>query len=360
MKKQIDTHYIYLDTSIFIKENFFAGNKLKAFFKHAQNSDIELLITDITLNESIANLEKSARESYSVLKRSLKEIDTKSKTFKNIESLNDLFRLHDTFAFEKELATLQDSFRQQIKNNFCTIELDSEVSLKIIADYFNQNPPFKDGKKKSEFPDAFVLNSLEAWCKKNEEKIYIVSDDDDIISYKSDYLLPIKHYDKLLDQISYTYSDDNILPKVEDIITKSEEGIIKAIKEEFFNQFPFDGFDQHQGYEYQINSLDEINANIESHSVLYFYYNTASVELIVPIDYSMDVSYEDKSMGWYDKEDELWYNTESYRETISGESVLKVIIKVTIELPGKPLYGYEDTWEFVEISSGVPTDIAID
>lgn len=360
MKKQIDTHYIYLDTSIFIKENFFAGNKLKAFLKHSENSDIELLITDITLNESIANLVKSARESYSALKRALKEIDTKSKLFKNIDSLNYLFQLHDTFAFEKELATLLDLFRQQIKNYFDIIDLDSEVSLKVIADYFNQNPPFKDGKKKSEFPDAFVLNSLDAWCKKRGEKVYVVSDDDDIISYKSDYLIPIKHYDKLLDQISYTYSDDNIHPKVEDLITKSEEDIIQAIKEEFLKEFPFDGFDQHQGFEYQINSLYEINAHIKTYSVLYFNYTTASVELIVPIDYNMDVSYEDKSMGWYDKEDDMWYNTESYRETLSSETILKVLIKVTIELPGKPLYDYEDRWEFVEISSGVPTDIAID
>lgn len=357
MREQIETHKIFLDTSVFIKENFFAGKKLKAFLKHAETSDIELITTPITLEESLSNIAKFSSVANSAFKRQLKELNNKAKIFKNIPILTPIFTLGDEFKYDEEIKDLARRFTKQINEYFTIVPIDSETTLKVLKDYFDFKPPFKDGKKKHEFPDAFVLNSLESWCKTKKEKMYIVTDDEDFVSFDSSYLIPVRDYDRLLEQISFTFSDANMLPKVEALIKDKEYEIIERIKEVFTDEFPWDGFDDNQGYEYEVHGLDKIEAFIDYFYVLYFYGNTASVELVVPVTYTADVSYEDTSTGWYDKEDEIWYHTESVDDKIECESILKVIIEVTIELPGKPVKWEE--WEFKEISSGIPPNIKI-
>jgi hypothetical protein len=255
MKEQIETHKIFLDTSIFIKENFFAGNKLKAFLKRSRISEIELITTSITIKETLANIDKFAREASSVLRKSLREIDNKSKIFKNISSLSSLFMLKDEFNIEKEIEILKADFEKLIEEHFTIIPIASSITEKVIGDYFNYSPPFKNGKKKSEFPDAFVLNSLEVWCDENNEKMYVVAEDEDIISYESKHLIPIREYDKLLEQISFTFSQNNMQAKVEELLEKHEDEIIRTVIEHFEDEFPHDGFDSTFGYEYDILSL---------------------------------------------------------------------------------------------------------
>lgn len=358
MTKEIATHYIFLDTSIFIKENFFAGNKLKAFLKHEQESEIKLFTTEITTKECIENLLRNFNDSYNTLKKVLKELNNKAKVFKNVESLNSVFGIQNSFDFEEESKQIKERFEKLISDHFEEIDIDNLKTSKVLDDYFSYKPPFCEGKKKYEFPDALVLNSLESWCEKNKAKIYIVADDGDLNSYKSDYLIPIKEYDKLLELISYTFSEENINQKIDEIIESNESDIISSIETIFIDEFPTDGFDDSQGFEYETNGVEKFEAYIEHHSVLQIFDNIATVELSVPVDYTADISYEDTNSGWYDKEDGRWYGTDSYTKEISGECNLKVIVEIEFELPGQEAI-WKD-WELSEISSGIPTDISID
>jgi hypothetical protein len=43
---------------------------------------------------------------------------------------------------------------------------------------------------------------------------------------------------------------------------------------------------------------------------------------------------------------------------VSDDCKLIVIVEIEFELPGKEVY-WKD-WEFIEISSGIPTDVSID
>lgn len=358
MKKEIETHLIFLDSSIFIKENFFAGNKLKAFLNYKQESKIELITTEITKNECISNLGEFLATSNTIFNKALKEINNKAKAFKNIDSLSPIFNLQNSFNFDEEKKVLEEKFTKLISDYFKEINIDSKKTIKVVDDYFKQNAPFKDGKKKHEFPDAIVLNSLDSWCQKKKKKIYVVADDDDMNSYESEFLIPIKEYDKLLDQISFTFSDENITQKIEDIIEDNRIDIISIIEQNFIGNFPSDGFDNSQGFEYEINSIERTESYIEEYSVLQIFDNIATVELSVPMEYDLDVSYDDTNTGWYDKEDDRWYGVEHVNREISGNCTLTVIVEIEFELPGKEAIWKK--WEFKEITDGIPSDISID
>lgn len=65
------------------------------------------------------------------------------------------------------------------------IEANPHVKMSDLIDlYFNHRPPFqKTNPKKSEFPDAISLSSLEAWAINNDKKIVVVSRDGDWKSF---------------------------------------------------------------------------------------------------------------------------------------------------------------------------------
>ena len=60
----------------------------------------------------------------------------------------------------------------------------------LLRLYFSSSPPFGVGKKKSEFPDAIALLSLERWAKSNGKHILAVSGDKDWAAFaeKSEFI----------------------------------------------------------------------------------------------------------------------------------------------------------------------------
>ena len=61
MYKEIETHNVFIDTSVFIKENYFDGSKIKALLKRFKNGQIEIFTTEITKNECLTHIEEDAR-----------------------------------------------------------------------------------------------------------------------------------------------------------------------------------------------------------------------------------------------------------------------------------------------------------
>ncbi|MAO49482.1 MAG: hypothetical protein CML16_01195 [Pusillimonas sp.] len=163
MSKEIVTEKIFIDTSVFMKENFFAGIKLNALIKHAKEQEIELYTTEITVEECLSNIEKQFLQGKNLFIKAIKNLSNKAKILKNVETLKPIFEIEESFDTKNELALLKEEFKDLIDENFRFITIDSNKTRKIIQDYFGENPPFKDGGKKHEFPDAFVLNSLESW-----------------------------------------------------------------------------------------------------------------------------------------------------------------------------------------------------
>ncbi len=315
-----------------------------------------MFTTHITKKECIDNLDDSARNSYSYLKKKLRDFNKDAKVLKNFSPLKDFFEIDVTLDFSNELEKIKDRLSDIFIDHFQEITIDSNKTQKIIGDYFSQNPPFTEGKKKYEFPDALVLNSLESWCEKKKQKIYVVSDDKDFLSYKSDYLIPTNEYDKLLDQITFTYGDENISRKIVDNIHAIENAIINNVESEFKDQFPWGGFDETQGFEYDTNELVSFHGYIHHLWILELSDTSAKVEISINADFEVDITYQDNNTGWYDKEDRRWYGVESINTVVKENCELKVITDIEFEVMGKEIELVE--WEIDEVS-GIPENIDI-
>ena len=182
---------IFIDTCIYQEGQFFVSGKLKTLFDAAKEGRICILLPDITEREVLAHIEEQMNAEHEKLKRQatsmLKHLEPLRK------KLDEAVKLSATAAKD-----MKERFLSQLKTaKVRRIPLQENIDLKAIVDaYFLKKPPFTQ-KKKSEFPDAIVLKSLETWCKENNEKCIVLSNDNDMQSYSSEYLRHINTDDYL-------------------------------------------------------------------------------------------------------------------------------------------------------------------
>ncbi|MGQ4005398.1 hypothetical protein QIW49_02780 [Francisellaceae bacterium CB300] len=105
-----------------------------------------------------------------------------------------------------------------------------------MDNYISESSPFRAGKKKEEFPDAFSLEMIRVWqSNKNisNNKVYLLSDDLDWQNYaddKEDYTI-VKSINSFIDKVNKdSYRD--IYLKIEALILKNEEWLNTCISEE--------------------------------------------------------------------------------------------------------------------------------
>ena len=98
-----------------------------------------------------------------------------ARVLRNIDdsSVKELFQEISKAKSNETLKCQLSAFLNEVS---ATVLPTSEVSIEAVFDkYFGKRPPFGGGKKKTEFPDAFTIEAIEAWCKENDERIYVVS-----------------------------------------------------------------------------------------------------------------------------------------------------------------------------------------
>lgn len=113
--------------------------------------------------------------------------------------------------------TAEKRFGDFVTNTGCEV-LDDTAMVDVATlfeAYFGQRPPFGPGKKKSEFPDALALNSLEKTALARGISILVVSKDGDWTAFCKD------------SQVLYLVSE---VEKALDLISKAPLGVRNAIK----------------------------------------------------------------------------------------------------------------------------------
>lgn len=178
MERHLKTRNVFLDTSVFCNANFSAESRalaqLEDFAKHGQ---VKLFITDVTIRE----MRQQIAEHVSAASRSFRKAWQSAHILRNVPDLNYFEIMHfDPDSMTKTITLRMEDFVKRA--SFEIIPIEGASSAKIFDCYFSCSPPFGEGRKKSEFPDAFVLEALCAWCEKCNTNMYVISLDADFAS----------------------------------------------------------------------------------------------------------------------------------------------------------------------------------
>ena len=232
---------VFLDTNIFEENNFFHSNNIQSIFYYSRIGVINLYMTSISKMELIDRMKKgliNAKEEHNKLVGFI----NKSRILKNLNTYEKLEKSKITV--EKSILELSNKLNTIItSSNIKLINADNVNIEEVFRLYYNQEAPFSSAGKKFEFPDAFIVKSIDSWCKLNKKKIIFVTKDFDFGGYKSTHLIFKNDLSKLLADITTFYDlkqKNQIIPFIDRNLKENESDIIDLIDDEINPLISFD------------------------------------------------------------------------------------------------------------------------
>lgn len=304
MVTELESRLVFIDTSAFESKNYqFNEHALGKLCDFIESERLHLLITQITINEIKAHLLSKAEESA----RAIKKIQKDAMFLRNTPELA-CHGIFEKIKAEDVYRIALEKFEEFLDRSSAEIVDIKIVDASIVFDkYFKSEPPFGGENKKSEFPDAFVLEAVAKVSKERGHALYVISDDGDMEKYADtlDNLIHLKRVDDLLDLVIRKEEElkepikfaDSIFEQLEDSLIGSARDIISS--SEFYSDVANE-FDD-EIYQIDIESICISKKNIISVSDEYVEYEV-DFEVVLKAYYSI----ADYDRSPWDPEDKVY------------------------------------------------------
>ena len=221
---------VFVDSSIFIGKNYRYEHPSFVALKDAVSAgQANLLVTDITIEEVKAHIDKDVSES----SQALKKVRGSVKILRNIAELSDssIFNDVNRASVGEEL---YKQFEQFLTDTNAVIVSVSEANTRAVFDcYFKRAAPFGEGKKKSEFPDAFALSALNEWAESEQKDVFVVSQDPDMNGIKVTFprLSELGSLEEFLGKVTSYFEE--LAPLAQKFLEENLSEISSMLGEEF-------------------------------------------------------------------------------------------------------------------------------
>lgn len=317
---------VFVDSSIFIGKNYNYDNPSFTALKEAVvNERVNLLTTDVTLEEIKAHI----HEDLGKASQALKKVRASVKILRNLPAFNEtnIFEDIDQKSVCKELVEQLTQFLNESKVTTVPV---AEADTKYVFDcYFKKAPPFGDGKKKSEFPDAFVLSTLSEWAESMQEDVFVVSQDSDMLAIEGQFprLSAVSSLEEVLSKVTSYF--DELAPTAQKLLGDNLEEIESQLGDAF-NLLGFILADQDGDVnETRIIEIGEISAYLIAlkHGEI-GEPAEAQFELTTTVEFEADVSYDDLETASYDSEDKVLIPWETVDRTVECSEVVQADLTI--------------------------------
>lgn len=315
----MDRDIVFVDTSVYVAENFFSPNsRINSLVGLAEKGIISLISTEITENEVLRHFKEETSLAWNNIKNS-------HRVFACFDDTRKFLRKNTKKEFWEKCEDIFKKFKE--KSKIYTIGYDYCDDVKsVFIRYFNAEKPFNEGKKKYEFPDAFTLQMLERYCTRNSLKqIIILSNDKDMKDYRSEHLKPINYKEYITSKLA----EAETIEKINQAIKEDKERICSHIQirleEELYDNRNYSNlFNTEELPEVEIQECTiDMDANI---SIISKDKNAFLIELYFNSYCEVKCTYFNLDYAVYDREDKIWYGGEWETETLKGDESFKVLV----------------------------------
>ncbi|MES9902150.1 MAG: PIN domain-containing protein [Sedimenticola sp.] len=338
---------IFIDTSEFKGANFnYSGPRLSTVSDRVAADHIEVGMPNLTKEEIIAGLDEATRKS----KRAIANTRKEARVLKNLDNelSSALFAPFDREDIKGKLVSKLENYMAQI--HVRELDYDGSDPGKIFELYFSQQAPFGEGKKKSEFPDAFALSILSEWGLSEEKTVLIASSDGDFKNGAKHFLNVeyVGNLQELLERIAYEFDE---LPTVAKTACKTLTNDIEQNVSEDFLNLGFVLNDQ----DGDVDDTRILNISLETHLLHVRALNEEETEamfdLVATIDYEVDLSYGDQNTAIYDSEEGKLIYMETAYETVQQIDILQGELTITINTQDREVLEFSvDLYQKSDIS----------
>lgn len=309
---------VFIDTSIYIEEKYFAPiSRITALRKLVGEGYISIISTEITNREVLKHFKADVGGAMNYIKHHLPVLNS----FDETQELSSR-------ALKKALIDKAEKKFQDFLTYTPVLTLGYDMCQNIedvFEKYFNREKPFAEGLKEKEFPDAFALQILENYCKKNKLKIYVLSADPDMMGYKSEYLIPTDYKDYLTKKLA----EAKTLELIKSAIASDKDRICKDIEDYVIQEL-----DDTRNYGGLFNTEEVSDIEVkeclveleDDFSIVSEDKGIYVVELHMSCFCEIRCSFYSLDYATYDREDGKWYGGEWESETVTGESYFNVLV----------------------------------
>ena len=166
---------VFLDTSIFAGQQYnFSSTALASFIPVAKKHGLTLLLPDPTEKEIVRQIRERSQDALKALDQARRRAPflAKWKHFPPQMTLN--------ISDWEVMRVAMEEWRVFLKQ-FELQKLDyGGVNVKEVMGWYDSVlPPFQEGKKRKEFPDAFAIAIVETYARRTESVVAVVSEDED-------------------------------------------------------------------------------------------------------------------------------------------------------------------------------------
>jgi hypothetical protein len=244
---------------------------------------------------------------------------------------------------------LKDVIKKQLINKWTSFINNENVilltyptiSTRVLFDkYFSEHPPFKGQGKKSEFPDAVSLITLEQWCLKNRQVCYTFTDDHSWIGYNDDLIKIIKDHREfveiLLKKFKNKKYESSRFDLASNVIEKYHESIIENL-----NTWLEEQFDSESTYNLDLHislynvDIHEIDTKLYRHTII----SISDINILVECEaisrYRISIEIDDEDEGYFDNEDSKWHMFETKKINLENSINFSVELEIDIPIAGE-------------------------
>ena len=338
---------VFIDTSVYEEWHFIASGAIKTLISAGEEGRIRILLPEITEKEVLAHIRERSEDSKI---KHIQKLD--ASIFKHLPEIKLTIEKLKEQA-EDAADDITERFLENVdRSKTLRIPLQENLDLgAIIDDYFNKKAPFSE-KKKSEFPDAIVLKSLDQWCSENNTTCIVLSNDSDMKNYKSERLIYKDDKDYPSDLATRIQQEksaeekenaERIERNARTNLSQSKNVVIELsnwVQEQLSDEVLYCSSLQIEDInDYSISPNIDIEFGSECLLVgMYKGYLVHRIEVVITSEIS--VNHPDYETGYYDGEDKQWYFIDD-----SKDQDLKSIIKISVD------FTTDENGDFVEIDS---------
>lgn len=303
---------VTIDTNIFdaAKYNLSDASTLRILENHVKSGKIKVVLSDIVVQESKRHIAARVKEVCGIVNIARNSaLKVYNEHLISSIGMNEMFRIveseDDIIAKEEKVF---DDFLCAIDAEILGTDLIDINS--VLSDYFGAKPPFEEsGKKKSEFPDAFIAQQIRNRFGETET-VVIVSNDKGFIRAcrESENHLFFNSLGALYNAISKEDAayDDTIavIKELQLRISAAVKEYIKGNENIDVHGLSYDKDGIESGYDYSevyLHSISDVTFSV--HSVDEISENISIVTLSCKADISADCYYEDYANAPWDPEE---------------------------------------------------------
>lgn len=328
----LKTPHVFLDTTVFNAANFsYTSGALNALADLAAGGRIHVYISDITLREVTSHISKGINESL----HAQRDYEGKARILRNSVEKAVVFRF-EKLDFEKlntELIAQLDVFLKKAK---VTVLSSAGVNVgEIINAYFEKTPPFGEGKKKAEFPDAFSLAAVKSWAATEKQCIYVITGDGDMQSAcDGTVLIAIEKLERFLDIVAL---EDKRAEFIHATAREKFDEIVDVISKDFEQQ-GFELCDQ----DGDVNDVTVDEVELEEIDILSIQDDSSEVELTLRVHFTADVSYDDMDTASYDSEDKQYIVCDVVNKEVKREELVTVSATIRLDPDDTEFFEFDE------------------